>query len=152
MYMTRVRVIPILLIDRHGGLVKTIRFKKRTYIGDPINAVKIFNDKQVDELIIVDIDATTDRRGLNSKFVQDIVSEAFMPISYGGGVADLQQMQALFRAGIEKVIICTAALHRPDLIRAAADAFGSQSVVVCLDLQRNWRGIYRLRSGGPRNV
>ena len=138
--MNRKRVIPVLLIDRDGGLVKTVRFGKRTYIGDPINAVRIFNDKEVDELVVLDIDAGKDNRAPNVRFIEDIVSEAFMPISYGGGISTVQQMRELNRAGAEKCILRTAALTHPELVEQAASEFGSQSVVACIDYKRNWLG------------
>ncbi|MFN7629133.1 MAG: HisA/HisF-related TIM barrel protein, partial [Pirellula sp.] len=93
--MIRMRVIPTLLIDRNGGLVKSVRFGKRTYIGDPINAVRIFNEKEVDELILLDIDATVDSKGPNFAVIEDIVSEAFMPVAFGGGVGTVGQMATI---------------------------------------------------------
>ncbi len=138
--MRRIRVIPTLLLDSSGGLVKTVKFGKRTYIGDPINAVKIFNDKGVDELVILDIDATRDKREPNYALVEDIVSEAFMPIGYGGGINDIQQMQNLIQCGLEKVILSTAAHERPEIISEASRQFGAQSVVVCLDLKQSLFG------------
>ncbi|MFO0012775.1 MAG: AglZ/HisF2 family acetamidino modification protein [Planctomycetota bacterium] len=134
--MQRIRVIPTLLLDSNQGLVKTIRFGKRTYIGDPINAVKIFNDRGVDELILLDIDATNDGREPNYPLIEDIVSEAFMPVAYGGGIQDRNQMARLLRSGLEKVIVSSSAITKPELIRHASDRFGAQSVVVCLDVKK----------------
>lgn len=130
------RVIPTLLMDKNGGLVKTVRFGKRTYIGDPINAVRIFNEKEVDELVLLDIDATPNARGPNLALIEDIVSEAFMPVAYGGGVSSVSQMADALRCGVEKVVVNTAFHENPDLIGESAARFGSQSVVGCLDIRR----------------
>jgi len=130
------RVIPTLLIDGNGGLVKTIRFGKRTYIGDPINAVRIFNEKEVDELVLLDIDATLNARGPNLHLIEDIVSEAFMPVAYGGGISSVSQMADALRCGVEKVVVNTAFHQNPGLIGESAARFGSQSVVGCLDIRR----------------
>ncbi len=138
----RIRVLPTLLVDKNGRLVKTVRFGRRTYIGDPINAVKIFNDKGVDELILLDIDASTDQREPNLTLVEEIASEAFMPIGYGGGVTSTPQMKALYRAGVEKVILNSVLATNPNLISEAASVFGSQSVVVALDVKLSLFGKY----------
>lgn len=147
--MRRIRVIPVLQIDRNGGLVKTVRFGKRTYIGDPINAVKIYNDKGVDELILLDIDATRDRRSPNAAILEDIVSEAFMPIGYGGGVTTIDQMGSLLRAGAEKIIINTCTALNPSLLTDAANRFGSQSIVAAIDVKKKMLQGYKcyIKSG-----
>ncbi len=151
--MRRIRVIPVLLIDRDGGLVKTVRFGKRTYIGDPINAVKIYNDKGVDELLLLDIDATRDGRSPNVSILEEIVSEAFMPIGYGGGVTTVQQMNSLLRAGAEKIIINTSVATNPDLLIEAASRFGSQSVVAAIDVKKGMLGGYKcLVKSGMQSV
>ncbi len=126
------RVIPVLQIDRRR-LVKTVRFGDARYVGDPINAVRIFNRKEVDELILVDITATTDGREPQFDFIQEIVSEAFMPVCYGGGVTSVAQMERLFKLGVEKVSLGSAAATQRGLVTDAARIFGSQSVVVCID-------------------
>lgn len=144
--MRRVRVIPTLLLDANGGLVKTVRFGKRTYIGDPINAVKIFNEKEVDELVLLDIDASKQGRQPNYKLIEDIVSEAFMPIGYGGGVDSVQCAQRLFNCGLEKLALCTAPFSNMSLISELASRYGSQSVLACLDIKKSWLGKYQLRS------
>lgn len=144
--MRRIRVIPTLLLDRDGGLVKTVRFGKRTYIGDPINAVKIFNDKGADELLLLDIDATDDLYPPKFQLIEDIVSEAFMPVGYGGGVTSVQQAGQLFRLGVEKVVLSTAALKTRELITETAQQYGSQSTVVCLNVKRSLWGRYKLKS------
>lgn len=138
--MTLNRIIPCLLLDQ-GALVKTINFKKPNYIGDPINAVKIFNDKYVDELSILDIGATASNTPPSIDMIQRIASEAFMPVSYGGGITNIEQIRAVLRAGIEKVIIGTAAFKNPELIRKASNEFGSQSIVVSVDIRKKlWKG------------
>src|SRR3972149_5145825 len=106
--MLRHRVIPVLLL-KNNGLVKTTRFKHPVYIGDPINAVKIFNEKEVDELILLDITATNEKRAPNYLKIEEIVSEAFMPIGYGGGINKIEQIEKLFKLGVEKIILNTAA-------------------------------------------
>lgn len=138
--MRRIRVIPTLLLNSSGGLVKTIKFGNRTYIGDPINAVKIFNEKCVDELVLLDIDATRDGREPDYSLIEDIASEAFMPIGYGGGIRSTAQMATLFRLGLEKVIVSTALYESPKLVSDAAQQFGSQSVVACLDVRTSVLG------------
>jgi cyclase len=136
--VNRIRVIPVLLLAEHGT-VKTTRFAQPRYLGDPINAVKIFNEKMVDELILLDIEATSKQR-IDFDWVEDIVSEAFMPIAYGGGISSVDQCAELFTRGIEKVVINTAACRRPELIAEAAERFGSQSIVVSIDVRRNlWK-------------
>jgi imidazole glycerol-phosphate synthase subunit HisF len=132
------RIIPLLLIDGRR-LLKTQRFSDARYIGDPINAVRIFNDKEVDELLIIDIGATT-KTGPNFDVVREIVSEAFMPVCYGGGVRTLAQMERLFGVGIEKISLGFAASHLPGLIGDAVRQFGRQSVVACIDVKRSLFG------------
>src|SRR5690349_18523699 len=118
--MARVRVIPCLLL-RRGGLVKTVKFTKPTYVGDPINAVKIFNEKEVDELMFLDITATAEGRSPDLAVVADIATEAFMPFAYGGGITTVEQIRQLVRVGAEKVVLNAAAVARPELVREAAD-------------------------------
>jgi len=122
-----------------GGLVKTIKFSNPRYIGDPINTVRIFNEKEVDELLIFDIDAAVKNRPPRVGILEEIVGEAFMPIGYGGGVTSLAQMYQLFRAGVEKISLSSAALKNPTLIKEASKEFGSQAVVVTLDLKKKSR-------------
>ncbi len=137
-------MIPTLLIDSNGGLVKTIKFRNRTYIGDPINAVKIFNDKGVDELVLLDIDASKEGRAPDYAKIEAIVSEAFMPISFGGGISSTDQMARLFQCGLEKVVLSTHAVGNIHLIREASARFGNQSIVVCLDVKKTWLGQHRV--------
>lgn len=140
----RIRVIPTLTIDGRGRLVKTVRFDKRTYIGDPINAVRIFNGKEVDELLLLDIDATKEGRAPDYAAIEEIVSEAFMPVGYGGGIRSMDEVTRLFQCGIEKVVISSAAANL-DLIREASHRFGAQSVAVCLQVKRGLMGGYSVR-------
>jgi len=136
----RRRVIPTLLIDATGRLVKTVRFGKRTYIGDPINAVKIFNLKEVDELVLLDIDASRDRRAPNYALIEDIVSEAFMPVAYGGGIQSIEEIEKLYKGGIEKVILSSCLADGEQLIREAAQRYGGQAVTVCLPAKHGLLG------------
>lgn len=132
---TRPRIIPTLLIDDRD-LIKTVQFGKRTYLGDPVNAVKIFNRKGIDELSILDIGATKNNREPDFELLKDIASEAFMPLSYGGGVKTVEQIHDLLAIGYEKVVLNTALVRTPELITKAAEMFGSQSVVASIDAKR----------------
>lgn len=140
--MLRPRVIPCLLL-KGDGLVKTVKFKNPVYVGDPINAVKLFNDLEVDELVLLDITATRENREPRYDRIREIASEAFMPIAYGGGVNSLAQAERLFKQGCEKVVITTAAVSQPDLLTDIARNFGSQSVVAGIDVKKNWLGRVR---------
>lgn len=133
------RVIPVLLVSE-GYLVKPLRFKGGQYIGDPINAVRIFNEKQVDELLICDIDASARKRGVNYKLIEEIASEAFMPVGYGGGVASAAEAQRITQIGIEKVILGAAAATRPETISEISAALGSSSTVVSVDARKRLTG------------
>lgn len=141
--MLHLRVIPCLLL-KNGGLVKTIGFTDPKYVGDPINAMRIFNEKEVDELILLDIEASRQGREPDYERIRDIVSEAFMPIAYGGGVTALEQAQRLVSLGVEKVVVNTAVLHNFDLVRNIASTLGSSSTVVAVDVKKNWLGRYRV--------
>ena len=148
--MYRARVIPCLLLQGQG-LVKTVRFKQPTYVGDPINAVRIFNDREVDELAFLDITATRERRDPPFDRVRDIAGECFMPVCYGGGVRTVEHARRLFALGIEKVLINTAAEQSPALVTETATAFGNQSVMVGIDVGRDWLGRSRVYTrGGSR--
>lgn len=136
------RVIPCLLLSR-GGLVKTVKFASPKYVGDPINAVKIFNEKEVDELMVLDIDASKERRGPDFELVEQLASECFMPLCYGGGIRDSDDAKTLFKLGVEKVALQSAALRNPSLVRDIADHAGEQAVVVSIDVKRNWLGKLR---------
>lgn len=147
--MLAVRLMPCLLMSR-GALVKTVQFKNPTYVGDPINAVRIFNQKEVDELILIDITATTEKSGIDYLTIEKIVSECFMPICYGGGVKSVEDMRRLFWLGIEKISLSSEALARPELVREAAGEFGNQAVVVTLDVKKNLFGKYTVRTHGGK--
>lgn len=143
--MLATRLIPCLLMS-DGALVKTVRFRNPTYIGDPVNAVRIFNQKEVDELILLDIDATTHQRGIDYATLEKLTSECFMPICYGGGVSSLADMRRLFNLGVEKISLGASAFERPDLIGEAAAEFGSQAIVVTLDVKKGMLGGYSTRT------
>lgn len=150
--MRRIRVIPILLIQ-DGGLVKSVKFSNYKYVGDPINAVKIFNEKEVDELVLLDISATKEKRKPDIKKIAEIASEAFMPIAYGGGITSIEEVKELFYNGIEKVIINKSAHTKPALISEIAESFGSQSIVVSIDVKKNIFGKYRVfTDNGTKNT
>lgn len=129
---TRPRIIPVLLIDDRD-LIKTINFKERTYLGDPVNAVKIFNRKGIDELAILDIGATKNNREPDFEILKDIASEAFMPLACGGGITTVDQVHELLAIGYEKVVINTGLIRNPVLIRKSVELFGSQSIVASID-------------------
>ncbi len=133
--MLRPRIIPCLLI-RNGGLIKTKNFQEIKYLGDPLNAVRIFNEKQVDEIIILDIDATLKGIKPNYQLINDIASECSMPICYGGGIKTLDEIEHLIRMGIEKIALSSSAIMNPSLLKTASDRVGSQSIVVVLDIKK----------------
>ena len=137
--MKRIRVIPVLLIH-HRGLVKSVKFTDYKYVGDPINAVRIFNEKEVDELAILDIDAGRDNRPPDIARIEEIVSEAFMPVAYGGGITTIDQVKRILAVGVEKVILNRSAIKNPSLVSDVAKQFGSQSTVVSIDYKRNFFG------------
>jgi cyclase len=146
--LIRPRVIPCLLLRGHG-LVKTRKFKDPVYVGDPVNAVRIFSEKEVDELVILDIDASREGREPDYEFVAEIAGECFMPVAYGGGIQTLAQARKLIRCGIEKVVINSASIESTALIRAIADVFGGQAVVGSIDVRKTLLGGHRVfvRSG-----
>ncbi len=146
--MIRPRVIPALLL-KGQGLVKTVRFKEPKYLGDPINIVRIFNDKEVDELIFLDITATNENRRPPFEMLAKITSECFMPLGYGGGIRSLEDVKTLLGLGVEKVILNTAAVEIPALVTEAAEYAGSQAVVISMDVKRGLLGRYEVftRSG-----
>jgi len=141
--MRRIRVIPVLLLHK-GGLYKSEKFGDYKYVGDPINAVKIFNEKEIDEIIILDIDATSERRGPNMQQLREIAGEAFFPLAYGGGITKLEEIDELFYLGVEKIVLNSSAISNPSLISEAANLVGSQSVVVSVDVKKNWRSAYKV--------
>lgn len=135
--MLKHRVIPSLLL-RNGGLVKTRRFRDAKYVGDPINAIRIFNEKEVDELMVLDIVASREGREPDYTLIEKFAGECFMPLSYGGGIRTLEQARRLFALGVEKVCLQSAALETPVLISDLAERFGSQSIMVSVDVSHNW--------------
>jgi cyclase len=148
----RPRVIPVLLL-KGQGLVKTIRFDKQRYIGDPINAVRIFNDLEVDELVFLDISASKENRTISTEIVKQIGDEAFMPFAVGGGIKTTADALALSNAGAEKIILNTAFVKTPELVSNLAALIGNQSVVVSIDVKKNWLGKYQtFISGGTEKT
>ena len=135
----RTRVIPILLL-RNGSLVKTVNFNRFSYIGDPCNTARIFNDLEVDELCLLDITATIDNKPPNFKLLETLANECFMPLSYGGGVKTVNQARTILNIGYEKIIINSEAFVNESLIGDLADIFGSQAIVVAIDVKRNYFG------------
>ncbi len=137
--MYRPRVIPILLL-KGQGLVKSVKFKDYRYIGDPINAVKIFNDLKADELVFLDILASKEKRTISLDFVRNVGDEANMPFAVGGGIRTIQQIKEIINAGAEKVIINTYAVENPEYIKQASDEFGSSTIVVSIDVKKKLFG------------
>jgi cyclase len=133
--MLRPRIIPCLLI-KNNGLVKTVGFDKPKYVGDPLNAVRIFNEKEVDELMVVDIDATIQNREPNYKLIANLAAECRMPLCYGGGVKTPEQVQRIISLGVEKVAPSSAVVSNPSLVAKAAECVGSQSIVVVMDVKK----------------
>jgi cyclase len=133
------RIIPVLLLHR-GGLYKTTQFKNPSYVGDPINAVRIFNEKEVDELLIFDIDCSKENKEPNYSLIEEIVSEAFMPVGYGGGVSNLAIAQKVFQIGVEKVIINSALQNNQRLLADIAAIYGAQAVVASIDYKKGFLG------------
>lgn len=143
--MLAIRVIPCLLL-RDGGLIKTVKFKNPTYIGDPINAVKIFNEKEVDELIFLDIDAS--KKGLppNFELIKDLATECFMPFAYGGGVTTTEQIKKILELGVEKVVINHSSIENTQLVEKASKFFGSSTIIGAIDIARDFFGSYYVYS------
>jgi cyclase len=139
--MLKTRVIPCLLL-KGGGLVKTVRFDKPKYVGDPINAAKIFNEKEVDEILVLDIEATKENRKPHIEAITEIDSECFMPMCYGGGIRSIEDIKEILKAGVEKVVINTQAVENPAFIYQASQVFGTQSIVVSIDVRKNMAGDY----------
>ena len=137
--MFRPRVIPVLLL-KDSVLVKSIKFKNFKYIGDPINAVKIFNDFKADELVFLDIDASKNNRTISLEFVKDVGEEANMPFAVGGGINSIEHIKQIISAGAEKVVIGTQASLNPDFIMEASEEFGSSTICVCIDVKKNFLG------------
>ena len=149
--MLATRVIPSLLL-KGSGLVKTTKFKNPVYIGDPINAIKIFNTKEVDELVLLDITASKERRGPAFETIRNITDECFMPLSYGGGIRSIDDIRAILKAGIEKIVVNHAAIADPELIKKAASEFGSQAIIVSIDVKKSLLGGYQVYSSSGAKV
>ncbi len=141
--MIKPRVIPALLL-KGQGLVKTVKFKEPKYLGDPINIVRIFNDKEVDELVLLDITATPEKRGPQFDLLKNIASEAFIPLAYGGGIRSMDDVKKLLSIGIEKLIMNTSAVETPSLVREVADHAGSQAAVVSMDVKKGLLSKYEV--------
>lgn len=150
--MRKTRVIPVLLL-KGNGLVKTVKFTKPAYLGDPVNIVRIFNEKEVDEIALVDITATAEKRKPRFDLIGQIASECFMPLSYGGGVRDVEDIRRLLALGIEKVCVNTHAAEQPSFVKAAAQEFGSQSIVASIDVRKSLFGRYEVyAASGSRST
>lgn len=150
--MLRTRIIPALLLHE-GSLVKTTRFGKFTYIGDPCNTVRIFNELEVDELLFLDIAATREKRKPNLRILEDIANECFMPLGYGGGVRTFEDAKAIFHTGFEKVAVNSHAIDDPDFITRLADYYGSQAVIASIDVRHGLLGGYYVCGhGGKRKT
>lgn len=147
--MLKTRVMPCLLL-RNRALVKTVKFKNPNYVGDPINTVRIYNEKEVDELIFLDITATAEGKKPQFQLVAEIASECFMPFAYGGGIHDLADFATILHQGAEKVAINTSAYENPALIIEAAAHFGSQSIIVSIDVKKKMFGRYAVFVKGGR--
>jgi len=131
------RIIPCLLL-RNNGLVKTVKFKESTYVGDPINTVKIFNEKEVDEIFFLDIDATKEKKEPPYELIQNIASECFMPFAYGGGIHSLAQIERIIKSGAEKIIINTQAFLEKNFLKEAVHEFGSSTIAVSIDVKKEF--------------
>ena len=142
--MLETRVIPCLLL-KHESLVKTVQFNKFSYIGDPCNTVRIFNELEVDELVFLDITASKEKRSPNYDLLEDIADECFMPLAYGGGIRNLDQAKRIFSIGFEKIVINSQALENPALITEISEHFGNQAVVVSIDVKKGLFGGYQVR-------
>lgn len=149
--MLKHRVIPCLLLS-NAGLVKTTKFGNAKYIGDPINAIRVFNDKEVDELMVLDINASKDRKGPNFELIEQFAGECFMPLCYGGGIRTVEQAHQLFALGVEKVSLQTAILNDTSLITQIAERYGSQSVLVSVDIKRNLFGATKIYSSAKKST
>jgi len=144
-----VRVIPCLLL-RGAGLVKTVRFREPTYVGDPRIALRIFNEREVDELVLLDIQATPSARGPDFRMLSELTDECFMPLAYGGGLRALEQVEMVLRLGVEKVVVNTRAVEESGFVTQTARHFGCQSVVVSIDVERGLFGKYEVVARGGR--
>lgn len=145
--MLRPRVIPVLLL-KGAGLYKTVRFREPAYVGDPLNTVRIFNDKEVDEICLLDIGTRFGQKAPQLERIRELAAETFMPISYGGGIVSVDQVKAILKSGVEKVVLNTLAFDNPEEIRRIVAYAGSSSVVVSLDVRHNWLRRQEVMIGG----
>jgi cyclase len=143
--MLQIRIIPCLLL-KDDSLVKTVNFKKPAYIGDPVNTARIFNELEVDELVLLDISATNNNRKPDFKILAELANECFMPLAYGGGINNFEDAKKIFKIGIEKVIINTVVFEKPEFVTQLAEHFGNQAVVVSIDVKKNVLGKYQVYS------
>lgn len=143
--MLKHRVIPCLLL-RNGGLVKTLKFKDPKYVGDPVNGIRIFNEKEVDELLVLDIEASKSGKSPDFRLIEQFASECFMPLCYGGGITSVDHAKQLFSSGVEKICVQTSVLTDFRLVGEIADRYGSQSIVVSIDVKKGLLGRYRMRA------
>ncbi|HLP55764.1 MAG TPA: AglZ/HisF2 family acetamidino modification protein [Fluviicola sp.] len=146
------RVIPVLLL-KNNGLVKTTQFKDPKYVGDPLNAVKIFNEKEVDELIFLDILATPENKKPPLEFLKQVAEECFMPLSYGGGIRSVDEIRDILKVGVEKVIINSHAVENPGFVKQAVERYGSSTICISIDVKKNFWGKYEIHTrGGKHNT
>lgn len=137
--MARVRIIPVLLLH-NGGLYKTVRFKNAAYIGDPINSVRIFNEKEADELMVLDFRATKENKGINFSKIEEMAGEAFMPMAYGGGIKSFDDAKKVFDAGFEKIVLNSILFSKPQLVKEITAVYGAQAVIGVMDVNKNFFG------------
>jgi cyclase len=149
--MKRVRVIPLVLID-NGRAVVTRKFKNPVYIGDPLNAIKIFNDKEVDELIILDITKKGKNGCPDFDLISKMASESFMPLAYGGHVPNMRDAESIVRCGIEKICFNTALFSHPEMVSQLSARYGKQSIIASVDFKKNWLGKYEVRTARNREA
>lgn len=143
------RVMPCLLL-RNAALVKTVRFRNPSYVGDPINAIRIYNESEVDELIFLDITATADGRKPPFKLLAEIASECFMPVAYGGGIRTVEDAGTILSLGIEKIAVNSYAVEKPEFVTRLSDTYGAQAVVASVDVKRSLLGRYEVYTHGGR--
>ncbi len=150
--MLSARVIPCLL-NKDSSLVKTIKFNEVNYIGDPVNTIQIFNNFEVDELVLLDIAATNAQRPPKLELIRNVANECFMPLAYGGGIRDIETISKIFGLGSEKAIICSYAAENPEFVRLASRKFGNQSIIVAIDVKKNFFGKYEVFThSGKKNT
>lgn len=147
--MLKTRVIPCLLL-KDGSIVKTVRFKKVNYIGDPVNTIRIFNQMEVDEIVFLDITATTENRKPDFELIENMAGECFMPLAYGGGIRSTDDIKTILSLGVEKVVVNTFSTECPSFVKEASDLFGSQSIIVSIDARGNLFDGYEIYNHGGR--